>query len=140
MKAQDGSTVWVHYRGTLDGGEEFDSSLGGEPLEVRLGAGQLIAGFERNLLGMEAGEEKTFTLAPEEAYGAHDADLLVETAKADLPADGLFIGIGVRARLPDGRMAEGLVTEIGADAVTLDFNHPLAGKALTFAIQVVDVR
>jgi len=140
MKAAKGSTVKVHYRGTLDGGEEFDSSLGGDPLEVRLGAGQLIEGFERNLMGMEPGEERTFTLAPEEAYGAHDASLLMETPKADLPADGLFVGIGVRIRLQDGRMAEGLVAEIGEDAVTVDFNHPLAGKALTFAIQVVDVR
>ena len=140
MKAAGGNTVKVHYRGTFDGGEEFDSSLGGDPLEVRLGAGQLIEGFERNLMGMEPGEERTFTLAPEEAYGAHDASLLMETPKADLPADGLFVGIGVRIRLQDGRMAEGLVAEIGEDAVTVDFNHPLAGKALTFAIQVVDVR
>jgi len=140
MKATDGSTVKVHYRGTLDGGEEFDSSLAGDPLEVRLGAGQLIEGFERALMGMEPGEEKTFTLALEEAYGAHDPSLLMRTPKAQLPADGLFVGIGVRIRLQDGRMAEGLVAEIGEDAVTLDFNHPLAGKALTFAITVVDVR
>jgi len=140
MKAQEGSKVKVMYRGTLPDGEEFDSNHGGEPLEFRVGEGQVIDGFEKAVLGMTAGEEKTFTLPPEEAYGAHDADLVMRTQKSALPADGLFQGVGVRIKLQDGRTAEGYVTDIGEDEVTLDFNHPLAGKTLTFAIKVVDVR
>ena len=140
MKAQDGSRVKVRYRGTLADGSEFDSNLDGEPLEVRLGDGQVIDGFEEALRGMEAGEEKTFTLPPEKAYGARDDALVMTTSKDKLPADGVFEGVGVRIRLQDGRVADGTVTAIAEDAVTLDFNHPLAGKALTFAIKVVDVR
>lgn len=140
MRAQDGSRVKVRYRGTLADGSEFDSNLDGDPLEVRLGDGQVIDGFEEALHGMEAGEEKTFTLPPEKAYGARDDALVMTTSKDKLPADGLFEGVGVRIRLQDGRIADGTVTAIAKDVVTLDFNHPLAGKALTFAIKVVDVR
>ena len=140
MQAKDGSKVKVMYRGTLPDGSEFDSNHGGDPLEFQVGEGQVIDGFERAVIGMAAGEEKTFTLPPEEAYGAHDADLIMETPKASLPADGLFEGVGVRIRLQDGRMADGYVTAIGEETVTLDFNHPLAGKTLTFAVKVVDVR
>ncbi len=140
MKADVGSRVKIRYRGTLADGEEFDSNLDGEPLEFRVGEGQVIDGFERAVLGMAAGEEKTITIPPEEAYGARDEELLMTTPKASLPADGLFVGIGVRIKLKDGRTADGTVTEILGDNVTLDFNHPLAGKALTFAITVVDVR
>jgi FKBP-type peptidyl-prolyl cis-trans isomerase 2 len=140
MQAKEGSRVKVHYRGTLEDGSEFDSNLAGEPLEFRIGEGQVIDGFERNVMGMAAGEEKTFTLPPREAYGEHDASLLMKTPKASLPADGLFEGIGVRIKLQDGRTADGYVTRIEDESVTLDFNHPLAGKALTFAIKVVDVR
>ena len=140
MKATDGSKVKILYRGTLDDGSEFDSNLGGEPLEFQIGRGQVIDGFEKAVLGMAAGEEKTVTMRPDEAYGPRDETLLMSTPKAKLPADGLFEGIGVRIRLEDGRIADGIVTEIRDDSVTLDFNHPLAGKALTFAIKVVDVR
>ena len=100
----------------------------------------MIDGFEDAVMGMAAGEEKTFTVSPEEAYGKHDETLLMAVPKSSLPADGLFVGIGVRIRLKDGRMADGYVMEIGDETVKLDFNHPLAGKALTFAIKVVDVR
>ena len=139
-RATKGSRVKLHYRGTLADGEEFDSNLDGEPLEFRVGDSQVIEGFERAVMGMTVGEEKTFTVSAEDGYGAHDASLLMAVPKTSLPADGLFVGIGVRIRLKDGRMADGYVTEIRDDSVTLDFNHPLAGKALTFAIKVVDVR
>ena len=100
----------------------------------------MIDGFERAVMGMAAGEEKTFTVSPQDGYGKHDDTLLMAVPKTSLPADGLFIGIGVRIRLKDGRMADGYVTEIRENDATLDFNHPLAGKELTFAIKVVDVR
>lgn len=140
MKVAEGSRVKVMYRGSLPDGEEFDSNHGGEPLEFKVGEGEVIEGFEKAVVGMEAGEEKTFTLPPEEAYGPHDPDLVMTTQKSALPADGLFEGIGVRIKLQDGRTADGFVTKIADEEVTLDFNHPLAGKTLTFAIKVVDVR
>ena len=140
MRATHGSKVKILYRGTLLDGEEFDSNLDGEPLEFQVGEGHVIEGFEKAVLGMAAGEEKTVTLAPDEAYGAHDDDLLMTTPKASLQADGLFEGIGVRIKLKDGRTADGFVTRIEEETVTLDFNHPLAGKTLTFAVKVVEVR
>ena len=139
-KAKAGSRVKIHYRGTLEDGSEFDSNLDGEPLEFQVGDKQVIDGFEEAALGMSAGEEKTFTVPPDEAYGPHDGDLLMTAPKSTLPADGLFEGVGVRIKLQDGRIADGYVTKIGEESVTLDFNHPLAGKALTFAIKVVEVR
>lgn len=139
MKAKDGSLVKVHYRGTLEDGEEFDRNLDGDPLEFRIGEGQVIDGFERNVVGLAAGDRKTFTIAAEDAYGARDESLIMEAPKSSVPADGLFVGIGVQIRLRDGQVAEGQVTAVGDDTVTLDFNHPLAGKALTFAITVVAV-
>ncbi len=140
MKALVGSKVKIQYRGTLEGGEEFDSNLDGEPLEFQVGEQQVIDGFDRAVVGMAAGEEKTFTVPPEEAYGAHDEELMMEAPRSSLPTDGLFEGIGVKIRLQDGRTAEGIVTKIREETVLLDFNHPLAGKALTFAIKVVEVR
>lgn len=139
MKATNGSLVKVHYRGTLEDGEEFDSNLEGDPLEFRIGEGQFIEGFERNVVGLEAGGRKTFTIAPEDAYGARDENLVMEAPKSSVPADGLFVGIGVQIRLHNGQLAEGQVSAIADEAVTLDFNHPLAGKALTFAVTVVAV-
>ncbi len=138
--AKAGSRVKIRYRGTLADGSEFDSNLEGEPLEFRVGEGHVIDGFDKAVVGMAAGEEKTFTLAPEEAYGARDEGLVMKAPKENLPADGLFEGVGVRMRLQDGRTADGYVTKIEEEVVTLDFNHPLAGKALTFAIKVVEVR
>ena len=140
MRATAGSRVRVHYRGTLADGEEFDSNTEGEPLEFRIGEGDVFEGFEKNVIGLVAGEETTFALPPEEAYGEHDSGLVLETPKSALPADGLFPGIGVRIRLSDGRIAEGHVTAIRENSVTVDFNHPLAGKTLTFRVKVVDVR
>ena len=139
MRVEPGSRVWLVFHGTLADGEVFDSNRDGEPLEIRVGQGEVLQGLERALQGMAAGEEKSVTLSPEEAYGPHDGDLLMTTPRSSLPADGLFEGIGVRIRLQDGRTADGYVTKIEDEAVTLDFNHPLAGKTLTFALKVVDV-
>ena len=140
MRAEHGSKVKVVYHGTLPDGEVFDSNQDGEPLELRIGGGEVLDGLEKAIHGMAAGEEKTVTLPPDQAYGAHDGGLLMTAPRSSLPADGLFEGIGVRIRLKDGRIADGFVTRIEGETVTLDFNHPLAGKTLTFALRVVDVR
>ncbi|HKZ47937.1 MAG TPA: peptidylprolyl isomerase [Thermoplasmata archaeon] len=136
----DGSAVKVFYRGTLDGGEEFDSNRGGEALPFRVGAGEVIAGFEEAVRGMRPGERKTFTLPPEQAYGERDEEMVVEIPRASMPEGEVAKGMAVRFKLPDdGEEVDGTIVSLDAERVLVDFNHPLAGKALTFEIEVVGV-
>ena len=137
-KAAQGSKVAVHYSGALDDGKVFDSSEGREPLEFTIGGGQLIPGFEQAVLGMAAGEEKTVTLEPADAYGDYDSELLIEGPKSAFP-EGLKVGGSYTFQIGRGDEAEGVVKEIRDSTVLVDFNHPLAGKRLTFHVRVVSV-
>lgn len=139
MKAAKGRKVTVHYRGTLDDGEEFDSSEGREPLECVLGQGDLIPGFEKALVGMEAGQEKIVTLEPEDAYGHYEDELVVEGPRNSFPDGELRVGQSFTVHLRGGEEAVGRVLRIEGDTVAMDFNHPLAGKRLTFRLRVVSV-
>lgn len=139
MKVTKGRKVVVHYRGTLDGGEEFDSSEGREALEVVIGDEQLIPGFEKALLGMEAGQKKRVTLDPEDAYGAYKDALVIEGPRSAFPEGALQVGQSYTVHLRGGEEAVGRVLRIGEDTVALDFNHPLAGKQLTFDLHVISV-
>jgi FKBP-type peptidyl-prolyl cis-trans isomerase 2 len=139
MKVTKGRKVVVHYRGTLDGGEEFDSSEGREPLEFVVGDGDLIPGFEKALLGMEAGQKKKVTLEPEDAYGAYEDQLVIEGPRNAFPEGELQVGQSYTVHLHGGEEAIGRVLRIEKDTVALDFNHPLAGKRLTFDLHVVSV-
>jgi peptidylprolyl isomerase len=125
-------TMHVHYTGKLDDGTVFDSSADREPLSFEVGSGQVIPGFEEQVKDLEVGESATFTLEPEQAYGPHDPRLIMEVPATQAP-EGL--SEGDRVRLQDGRAAT--VVEIGTERVTIDANHPLAGKALTFEVQLV---
>ena len=139
--AVNGSTVKVHYTGTLNDGSVFDSSDGGEPIEFTLGANQMIPGFERAVYGMRAGQSKTFTIPPEEAYGPRREDLVIELQRSALP-DGSAPQVGQVLDLTDssGRRIPAEIIEVGETTVTLDANSPLAGEDLTFEIKVVEVR
>lgn len=137
-KAGKGSKVAVHYKGTLDDGEVFDSSEGREPLEFTIGGGQLIPGFEKAVTGMAEGEEKTVTLPPGDAYGEYDHELVIEGPKSAFPS-GLKVGGSYTFQIGKGDEAEGIVKEIRDGTVVVDFNHPLAGKRLTFHVRVVSV-
>ncbi len=139
MKAAKGRKVAVHYRGTLDTGEEFDSSAEREPLEFIVGSGDLIPGFEKAIVGMEPGQEKRVTLEPEDAYGPYEEELVVEGPRNSFPDGELKVGQSFTVHLRDGEEAEGRVVRIAGDTVALDFNHPLAGKRLTFDLRVVSV-
>lgn len=139
MKAADGKRIAVHYTGTLDSGEVFDSSDEREPLEFTMGAGNLIPGFEKAIRGMSPGDEKTVTLEPEEAYGVHDPTLLVEGPRSAFPIGEIREGGSYTVHMKDGGEAEARVVKAAGDLVTLDFNHPLAGKRLTFRLRVVSV-
>jgi len=132
--AQDGNTVALHYRGTLDDGSEFDSSAGRDPLSFQVGAGQVISGFDDAVRGMAVGEKKTFRLEPEDAYGQPTEDRII-TVPGDNAPEGLQVGDQVSLG-----NAPATVTRIDEDgSVTVDANHPLAGQALTFEIEIVSI-
>jgi len=139
MKVTKGRKVSVHYRGTLDDGEEFDSSEGREPLEFVAGDGDLIPGFEKAVLGMEPGQRKQVTLEPEDAYGPYEDDLVVEGPRNAFPEGELKVGASFTVHLRGGEEAVGRVVRIEKDTVAMDFNHPLAGKRLTFDLHVLSV-
>lgn len=140
MPIQNGDTVRVHYTGTLADGSTFDSSLEREPLECKLGQGGLIPGFEAAIIGHEPGETVTVTIPPEEAYGDHDPELVFTVAKAQVPANiPLQEGTQLELSNEQGRMNV-VITEIDSEEITLDANHPLAGKELTFEIQILEVK
>lgn len=140
MTIENGDTVQVHYTGTLEDGTEFDSSRDRAPLEFTVGEGQVIPGFEDMVRGLEAGDTETATLPPEDAYGERDEQRLIEVERDQLPDEiEPEIGMQLEIQQPNGRPARVSITEIGDETVTLDANHPLAGKELTFEIEVLDV-
>ncbi len=140
MAAVAGDTVRVHYTGTLEDGTEFDSSRDRDPIEFVLGAGQVIPGFENAVAGMEPGETKTFTIPADEAYGPHRPELVHRIPRAQVPAEvTLAPGARLEARDQGGRRVVLTVIEVTDEEAVLDANHPLAGKDLTFQIELVAV-
>ena len=138
--AESGNTVKVHYTGTLADGTRFDSSRGSDPLEVTLGSGSVIAGFEQALMGMRVGESKTVTIVAAEAYGNHHEDRVHEVEREKMP-DGIDLRVGVilEAVGADGTPIPVQVSELSDSTVTLDFNHPLAGQDLTFELELMEI-
>ncbi|KPL04127.1 MAG: peptidylprolyl isomerase [candidate division Zixibacteria bacterium SM23_73_2] len=139
-KAKNGDRVKVHYTGKLDDGRVFDSSVKREPIEFIIGKGQVIPGFEKAVEGMNPGESKTTKVPPEKAYGPRREEMIVEVEREKIPAQ-LDPKVGQRLQLqqPDGRVIRVTVTDVSESSVTLDANHPLAGKELTFDIQLVEI-
>ena len=139
-QAKSGDTVRIHYTGTLDDGTEFDSSAGRDPLEFALGGGQVIPGFDSAVDGMAVGEDKTVTIPAEQAYGERHDQLVQEVPKSALPEDiEPAVGMQLQSSSPEGQVMHLVVTEVGDDSITVDGNHPLAGQALTFAIELVEI-
>jgi len=138
MPLNEGTTVRVHYRGTLEDGVEFDSSEGRDPLEFTLGASQVIPGFEDAIVDLAPGESITVTIDAEEAYGPR-----MDEALQSVPVGAFWeppeAGMVVQLVAPDGTQLAATVMEVGAEEALLDFNHPLAGQALTFEITLVEV-
>jgi len=139
--ANDGDTVKVHYKGTLEDGTVFDTSRGREPLEFTLGGGTIIPGFEEAVKGMQVGQTKTVTIPAEEAYGPHRDELVMVIERDKLP-EGLNPAIGQQLQMQqaDGRTAVVVVTDVSETTITIDANHPLAGKDLTFEIELVEIK
>lgn len=140
-RASAGDTVKVHYTGKLEDGTVFDSSRDREPLEFTLDGGQIIAGFEEAVEGMEEGEETTVEIPPEKAYGPHQEQAVMEFPRSELP-DEMAPEVGVQLQLQgqNGQVFPARITDVGDETVTLDANHPLAGETLTFEIELVEVR
>ena len=140
MALASGTRVLVHYTGSLDDGTQFDSSRGREPLEVILGQGMVIPGFERAIVDLEPGQSVTVTIPEEEAYGPHNEEMVIRIPKTSFPADiNPTVGEQLVLRSPDGQEVPALIVDQDDDEVTLDANHPLAGFALTFEIELVSV-
>ncbi|MFC1982207.1 peptidylprolyl isomerase [Chloroflexota bacterium] len=139
--AEDGNTVIVHYTGTLEDGTAFDSSIDREPLEFVLGAGTMIPGFEEGVRGMQVGQSKTVTIPAQEAYGEHRDDMILVIERSQLP-EGLNPEVGQKLQMqqPDGGPVVVVVTDVTETTLTLDANHPLAGKDLTFELKLVEIR
>ena len=139
-KVKNGLYVSVEYKGTLQNGEVFDTSHGHQALEIKMGDGQLIEGFEKELMGMSLNEKKTFTLNPENGYGQRDESLTRDFARADLPPDmEPQIGMMIALQTPDGRQMPAKITHVDDENFSVDLNHPLAGESLTFEIEVVGI-
>jgi FKBP-type peptidyl-prolyl cis-trans isomerase 2 len=140
-KVADKMVVKIGYTGTLADGSTFDSSEGSEPLEFMVGGGQMIPQFEQNLIGLKKGDKKTFTIAAADAYGARDEAAMQEVPLTSFGDLQLTKGMQLATSNPTtGEQMIVTVSELKKDSAVIDFNHPLAGKDLTFAIEVVDVR
>lgn len=138
--AEQGNTVRVHYSGFLEDGTIFDSSLEREPLEFTVGERVVIPGFEAAVVGMEIGGTKTVAIAPAEAYGERDEEMVVVIERSRVP-DHLDPQPGALLQLssPEGGDAQVVVVEVTDETITLDGNHPLAGKELIFELKLVEI-
>lgn len=138
---EKGKIVQVHYKGTLENGEVFDSSQDNEPLEVAVGQGQLISGFEDALMGMSVNEKKVFTLPPEEAYGRRNEEATRTFSRDEVPQElSVEKGQMVAVTTPQGEQIPAKVVDVDEQGLTIDFNHPLAGETLIFEVEVVGIQ
>ena len=139
-EAKSGDTVKIHYTGTLDDGTQFDSSDGRDPLEFELGAGQVIPGFDAAVDGMGVGENKSVRIEAESAYGERHEQLIQEVPRDALPEEiKPEVGMALQSQSPEGQVANLVIIEVTEESITVDGNHPLAGQALNFDIELVAI-
>ena len=141
QQVKNGDVVKVHYTGKLTTGEQFDSSIGREPLEFTVGEGQMIKGFDDAIPGMRVGEKETINISPDDAYGQVNDEALIEFPKKNVPPDmPLETGMQLELKDQDGQSFPVTITEIKDDIIVLDANHSLAGKELVFDIELVEIK
>jgi FKBP-type peptidyl-prolyl cis-trans isomerase 2 len=139
-QAKHGDTVKVHYTGKLEDGTVFDTSINRDPLQFTIGEGQIIPGFEQAVVGMNPGESKTTKVSADKAYGSHHKEEVLVVDRNQFPVDlKPEIGQKLQIRRTDGQTIVVTVTDVSESSVTLDANHPLAGKDLTFDIQLIEL-
>jgi peptidylprolyl isomerase len=140
MAVKNGDNVKVHYTGKLKDGSVFDSSRDREPLAFQLGAGQLIPGFEKAVVGMEVGDSTSVEIPPKDAYGDRNPEMIIEVSKQQVPPDlNPQVGQTLQVQQGNGQVANVVVHEVKSESIVLDANHPLAGKDLVFDIELVSV-
>ena len=140
MPIKKGDKIKVDYTGTLDDGTVFDTSEGKEPLEFEAGSGKVIKGFDEAVIGMEKGQEKEFKIDCKDAYGEPNPQLMQKIPREQLPKEqepkpGMILGL----KTPDGQQFPARIAEVSDKDITIDLNHPLAGKNLNFKIKVVEI-
>ncbi len=137
---ENGQKVKIHYTGTLDDGNQFDSSAGRDPLEFEMGAGMVIPGFETGVKDMAVGEKKTIHIPAAEAYGEKRDEMVMEFERAQLPEDlEPAVGMGLQMQGPQGQPVPVQITAVAEETITIDANHPLAGKDLNFELELVEI-
>ncbi|MEM9856143.1 MAG: peptidylprolyl isomerase [Bacteroidota bacterium] len=135
-----GDKIKVHYTGKLYNGEVFDSSVGRTPLEFEVGGGMMIAGFDAAVYGMKVGDKKVAEIPAKDAYGVVNKDMITEIPRANMPTDlEPEVGQQLSMQQPNGQSLPVIVTAVSEDGVTIDANHQLAGKDLTFEIELVEI-
>jgi peptidylprolyl isomerase len=139
-EAKTNDTVKVHYTGRLTDGVVFDSSRDREPLEFTIGQKAVIPGFEEGVIGMAVGETKTVSIVSQDAYGPYLEDLVGAIKRSQIPPNiDLHVGAILQMQAPDGGVVLVVVKSFDDESVTLDANHPLAGKDLTFEISLLEI-
>lgn len=140
MQVKTGDVVRVHYTGTLLDGSQFDSSVGRNPLEFTVGAGQMIAGFDAGVLGMVVGEKKTLQIDPDHGYGQSNPEAIIEFPRTNVP-EGMELEVGMQLNLQNeyGQPVPVVIMDIREDVVVMDANHSLAGKDLIFEVELVEI-
>ena len=140
MQVKSGDVVRVHYTGTLEDGSQFDSSVGRAPLEFTVGAGQMIAGFDAGVVGMAVGEKKTILIDPDHGYGQKDPTAIIEFPSSNIP-EGMTVEVGMKLNLQNqyGQPVPVVVMEVREEVIIMDANHFLAGKDLTFEVEIVEI-
>lgn len=139
-KVKEGDKVRVHYTGKLDDGKVFDTSVKRDPLEFTLGSKQLIPGFEEAVLGMSPGDKKEVKIPKEKAYGPYVDDMVMKVGKDKLPENLTpEVGQQLEIRQPNGQAMIVKITDVADSEITIDANHPLAGKDLTFEIELMEI-
>ena len=139
-EAKQGDTVKVHYTGKLDDGSIFDTSAERDPLEFTVGEGMVIPGFEQAVIGLQPGESRETRIEADNAYGQRIGDLVTEVKREQLPEDlEVTIGQQLQVSMANGQTAVVMVTDVTETGITIDANHPLAGRDLTFSIELVEI-
>ncbi len=138
--AKSGDTVKVHYTGKLEDGTVFDTSKERDPITFTLGSGNVIPGFDQGVQGMQPGESKTLTIPPGDGYGERQDKLIVDVPSERFPEEiDPKVGEQYQMQQSDGRTVNVTVTHMKDEMVTLDANHPLAGKTLIFDVELVAI-
>lgn len=139
-QAKDGDVVRVHYTGTLDDETQFDSSVGRDPLEFTVGAGMVIPGFDEMVRGMEPGDSRTTRIPADQAYGESREEMKLTLTRGQLPPEFKpEIGQQIHLEGHDGQPVPARVVESDESGIVVDANHELAGEALTFEIELVEI-